>query len=187
MCVWYWWWWRGATFRGFAVIIWQNAGKSLRVLSRGSRVRGPSTLGWVICKCHSGGVLCQPAGRGGGSRGGTGRRGCCSGLFSCRLFYNRCWVPLPPLSAVMALAFLMCAKHIVWHITCSVMWIPNMNEFEGIFFHWFCFFSFCHMWGHSPVGFVVVVVLYYWIYYHYLLPPLHISMCLCVWLGDFID
>lgn len=116
---------RGATFRGFAVIIWQNAGESLRVLSRGSRVRGPSTLGRVICKCHSGGVLCQPTGRGGG-RGEvgeqTGEQGrSCSGLFSCRLFHNRCWVPLLPLSAAMALDFLICAKHIVWHIACSVM------------------------------------------------------------------
>lgn len=64
----------GATFRGFAVIIWQNAGKSLRVLSRGSRVRGPSTMGWVICKCHSGGVLSQPTGRERGERGSEGGR-----------------------------------------------------------------------------------------------------------------
>ncbi len=126
---------------------------------------------------------------GGEGRGGTGRRGGCSGLFSCRLFYNRCWVPLLPLSAVMALAFLMCAKHIVWHITCSVMWIPNMNEFGGMFFHWFCFFSFCHTRGHSPVGFVVAVVLYYWVYYHYLLPPLLVSRSVCMirWFYWWVD
>lgn len=39
------------------------------MLNRGSQVRGPSTLGWVICKCHSGGVLRQPTGRGGGRKG----------------------------------------------------------------------------------------------------------------------
>lgn len=48
----------GVTFRGFAVIIWQNAGESHWVHSTGTRVRGRSTIGRVICKCHSGGVFC---------------------------------------------------------------------------------------------------------------------------------
>lgn len=43
------------------------------MLSRGSRVRGLSTLGRVICKCHSGGVLRQPTGRG-GKRGWDGEQ-----------------------------------------------------------------------------------------------------------------
>lgn len=74
---------RGATFRGFAVIIWQNAGESLRVLNRGSQVRGPSTLGLVICKCHSGGVLRRPTGRGvWGGCVGADRRGGAVVVFS---------------------------------------------------------------------------------------------------------
>lgn len=53
------------------------------MLNRGSQVRGPSTLGRVICKCHSGGVLRQANregwrkawGRGdGGQTGGGGHR-----------------------------------------------------------------------------------------------------------------